>query len=44
MTWKSIYHKIKFDVVKVDGNNTYSGSNIIRLLKEKTVTQIVEIN
>ena len=32
------------DVVKVDGNNTYSGSNIIRLLKEKTVTQIVEIN
>lgn len=32
------------DVVKVDGNITYSGSNIIRLLKEKTVTQIVEIN
>ena len=32
------------NVEKVDGNNTYSGSNIIRLLKEKTVTQIVEIN
>ena len=32
------------DVEKIDGNNIYSGSNIIRLLKEKTVTQVVEIN
>ena len=32
------------DVEKVDGNNIYTGSNMIRLLKEKTVTQIVEIN
>tara|TARA_B100000963_G_scaffold349416_1_gene358452 strand:+ start:265 stop:642 length:378 start_codon:yes stop_codon:yes gene_type:complete len=32
------------DVIKVDGNNTYTGSNVIRLLREKTVTQIVEIN
>jgi hypothetical protein len=32
------------DVEKIDGNNTYSGSNIIRLLKEKTVTKVVEIN
>ncbi|KRO66161.1 MAG: hypothetical protein ABR81_05050 [Cryomorphaceae bacterium BACL11 MAG-121128-bin16] len=32
------------DVEKIDGNNIYNGSNIIRLLKEKTVTQVVEIN
>ena len=32
------------DVEKIDGNNIYTGSNIIRLLKEKTVTQVVEIN
>lgn len=32
------------DVEKIDGNNVYTGSNIIRLLKEKTVTQVVEIN
>ena len=32
------------DVKKIDGNNIYNGSNIIRLLKEKTVTQVVEIN
>jgi len=32
------------DVQKTDGNNTYTGSNIIRLLREKTVTQVVEIN
>ena len=32
------------DVEKIDGNNIYTGSNMIRLLKEKTVTQIVEIN
>ena len=32
------------DVEKIDGNNVYVGSNIIRLLKEKTVTQVVSIN
>ncbi len=32
------------DVFKIEGNNTYTGSNIIRLLKEKTVTKVVEIN
>ena len=32
------------DVEKIDGNNVYTGSNIIRLLKEKTVTQVIEIN
>ncbi len=32
------------DVEKIDGNNIYSGSNIIRLLKEKTITKVVEIN
>ena len=32
------------DAEKIDGNNIYTGSNIIRLLKEKTVTQVVEIN
>ena len=32
------------DVEKIDGNNIYNGFNIIRLLKEKTVTQVVEIN
>ena len=32
------------DVKKIDGNNIYNGSNSIRLLKEKTVTQVVEIN
>lgn len=35
---------LQVDVEKVDGNNVYTGTNIIRLLKEKTVTQIVEIN
>jgi len=34
----------KVDVEKIDGNNSYVGSNVIRLLKEKTVTQIIEIN
>ena len=34
----------KVDVEKIDGNNIYVGSNVIRLLKEKTVTQIIEIN
>ena len=32
------------DAEKIDGNNIYSGSNMIRLLREKTVTQVVEIN
>jgi len=32
------------DVEKVDGNYIYTGSNVIRLLKEKTVTLVVEIN
>ena len=34
---------LNVEVVKVDGNNTYTGSNVIRLLKEKTVTKVVEI-
>jgi len=34
----------KVDVEKIDGNNTYIGSNVIRLLKEKTVTQVVSVN
>ena len=29
-------------VSKVDGNDTYTGSNVIRLLRGKTVTQVVE--
>ena len=35
---------LQVDVEKIEGNNTYTGSNIIRLLKEKTVVQVVEIN
>ena len=31
-------------VEKIDGNNIYTGSNVISLSKEKTVTQVVEIN
>ena len=31
-------------VQKTQGNNTLTGDNIIRFLKEKTVTQIIEIN
>tara|TARA_B100000925_G_C21999570_1_gene470593 strand:- start:1553 stop:1933 length:381 start_codon:yes stop_codon:yes gene_type:complete len=31
-------------VQKTQGNNTLTGSNVIRLLKEKTVTQEVRIN
>ena len=34
---------LNVEVVKVDGNDTYTGSNVIRLLKEKTVTKVVEI-
>ncbi len=32
------------DAEKIDGNNIYTGSNSIRLLREKTVTTVVEIN
>jgi hypothetical protein len=35
---------LKVDVEKIDGNDVFTGSNIIRLLKEKTVTQVIEIN
>ena len=31
-------------VVKYEGNDTLKGANIIRLLKGKTVTKVVEIN
>ena len=31
-------------VKKTQGNNTLKGSNVIRLLKEKTITQEVRIN
>ena len=31
-------------VTKTEGNNTLTGSSVIRLLKEKTVTQEVRIN
>ncbi|HIG32567.1 MAG TPA: hypothetical protein EYQ09_03885 [Flavobacteriales bacterium] len=35
---------LNIEVTKIDGNSTYTGVNIIRLLKEKTVTKVVEIN
>ena len=35
---------LNIEVIKVDGNSTYTGINIIRLLKGKTVTKVVEIN
>ncbi|MAW21449.1 MAG: hypothetical protein CMD16_03530 [Flavobacteriales bacterium] len=35
---------LNVEVRKTDGNNVYTGSNIIRLLKQKTVTKVVEIN
>jgi len=35
---------LNIEVTKVDGNSTYTGVNIIRLLKGKTVTKVVEIN
>ena len=35
---------LNIEITKVDGNSTYTGVNIIRLLKEKTVTKVVEIN
>ena len=35
---------LQVDVEKIQGNDTLRGSNIIRMIKEKTVTQVVEIN
>ncbi len=35
---------LQIDVEKIAGNEIYTGSNIIRLLKEKTVIKVVEIN
>ena len=35
---------LNVEVQKTDGNNVYTGSNIIRLLKQKTVTKVVVIN
>ena len=35
---------LNIEVTKVDGNSTYTGINIIRLLKGKSVTKVVEIN
>ena len=35
---------LNIEVIKVDGNSTYTVANIIRLLKGKTVTKVVEIN
>ena len=32
------------EVTKESGNSTYTGVNIIRLLKGKTITKVVEIN
>ena len=38
------WEKLNIDVVKYTGNDTLLGSDIIRLLKGKTVTKVVEIN
>ena len=35
---------LNVDVWKLSGNDTLKGTDIIRLLKEKTVTKVVEIN
>tara|TARA_B100001758_G_C18240967_1_gene520513 strand:+ start:415 stop:795 length:381 start_codon:yes stop_codon:yes gene_type:complete len=35
---------LNVDVVDTVGNDTYAGSDVIRLLKGKTVTKVVEIN
>ena len=35
---------LNITVTKVDGNSTYTGINIIRLQKGKSVTKVVEIN
>ena len=34
---------LQVDVIRIRGNDTLQGSNVIRLLKEKTVTKIVEV-
>tara|TARA_B100001142_G_scaffold330061_1_gene395955 strand:- start:4511 stop:4888 length:378 start_codon:yes stop_codon:yes gene_type:complete len=34
---------LQIDVEKVEGNNIYTGSNVIRLLRGKTVEKTVEI-
>jgi len=35
---------LNIEVTKVDGNSTYTGVNIVRLLKGEIVTKVVEIN
>ena len=35
---------LNVSVQKIDGNNILTGDEVIRLLKEKTVTKVVEIN
>ena len=35
---------LNISVTKTEGNTTYTGVNIIRLLRGKSVTQVVEIN
>ena len=35
---------LNIEVIKYAGNDTLTGANIVRLLQEKTVTTIVEIN
>ena len=35
---------LNVEVIKESGNSTYTGVNIIRLLKGKTITKVVEIN
>ena len=35
---------LNIEVTKVDGNTTYTGANIVRLLKGDIVTKVVEIN
>jgi hypothetical protein len=35
---------LNIEVIKVEGNSTYTGINIIRLLKGKSTTKVVEIN
>ena len=39
--WEAI---LNIEVTNLDGNSTDTGLNIIRLLKGKTVTKVVEIN
>ena len=35
---------LHIDVEKISGNDVYTGSNVIRLLKDQTITKVVEIN